>query len=221
VARTSASRPSSSRIESVGAEALARDAAWWRIYEQSFASPSREPVEVILKSLREGVGLAFRACDAAGTTIALATTHLLKQPPAVFLVYLAVDERDRGRGLGRRVLEHAWSASAARVREALGMIWEVDAAPAPGAEPSPEYRRRIAFYERCGAVLLSAGYRQPPVDGSTILPLQLMFRPAHAAARPDAETVHAMIRAMYAEKYLAMNGIPADLLASLEERSRR
>ena len=170
--------------------------------------------------MREGVGLALRASDEGGTTIGLATTHLLKQPAAVFLVYLAVDAHHRGRGLGRQLLEHAWSESLARSRDALGMIWEVDAAPPPGAEPTPEYRRRIGFYERCGAALLPAPYLQPPVDGSTILPLQLMFRPAHGASPPDAETVRAMIRAMYAEKYHAMNGIPADLLSSLLERSR-
>src|SRR6185503_1294380 len=143
-----------------------------------------------------------------------------KQPAVVFLVYLAVAPAQRGRGLGRRFLEFAWSASSARLAGAIGMVWEVDAAPAPGAEPTREYRRRIGFYERCGASLLSQAYVQPPVDGRTILPLQLMFRPAQAEARPDAETVHAMIRAMYAEKYHAMNGIPAELLASLEERSR-
>jgi hypothetical protein len=69
--------------------------------------------------------------------------------------------------------------------------------------------------------LLPAPYLQPPVDGSTILPMQLMFRPAHGASPPDAETVRAMIRAMYAEKYHAMNGIPIEVLSALTERSRR
>ena len=78
------------RLECVPSDALAGDAAWWRIYEESFASAAREPAEVILRSVREGVGLALRAADASGTTIALATTHLLKRPAAVFLVYLAV-----------------------------------------------------------------------------------------------------------------------------------
>ena len=146
---------------------------------------------------------------------------MLQQPAAVFLVYLAVDARHRGLGLGRQVLEHAWSESLARSRDALGMIWEVDAAPPPGAEPTEGYRRRLAFYERCGAALLPAPYLQPPVDGSTILPMQLMFRPPHGASPPDAETVRAMIRAMYAEKYHAMNGIPIEVLSALTERSRR
>jgi hypothetical protein len=169
--------------------------------------------------VREGKGLALRASDESGT-IGLATTHLLRQPAAVFLVYLAVDARHRGRGLGRQLLEHAWSESLARSRDALGMIWEVDAAPPPGAEPTEGYRRRLAFYERCGAALLPAPYLQPPVDGRTILPMQLMFRPAADGSPPNAETVRAMIHAMYVEKYHAMNGIPAEQLAALEARCR-
>jgi GNAT superfamily N-acetyltransferase len=207
------------RLECVPSDALAGDAAWWRIYEESFASAAREPAEVILKSVREGVGLALRARDASGT-IALATTHLLRAPPAVFLVYLAVAESHRGRGLGQQLLEFAWSESAARSRDALGMVWEVDALPDPVRGPSQAYRRRIGFYERLGGSLLSQPYLQPPVDGSTILPLQLMFRPVQDAVPPDAETVHALIHAMYEEKYHAMNGIPADVLASLLERVR-
>jgi len=96
----------------------------------------------------------------------------------------------------------------ARSRDALGMIWEIDG-------------RRPGFHERCGGLALPQPYLQPPVDGSTLLPMQLMFRPSHGASPPDAETVRAMIRAMYAEKYHAMNGIPIEVLSALSERSRR
>jgi GNAT superfamily N-acetyltransferase len=102
-------------IECMSAEELCCDETWWRIYKDSFPASEREPPEVILKSLLHGVGMAFRACR-KGVTSGLATTHLLKDPAAVFLVYLAVARGERSQGIGGELLRSAWEAGAERFR---------------------------------------------------------------------------------------------------------
>src|SRR5262245_40175541 len=139
------------RLERVAAEELSRDEAWWGIYADSFPAPEREPAEVILRSVRARTGLAVRA-RLDGRSVGLATTHLLRQPASVFLVYLAVERGLRGAGLGRELLDFAWTASAAELRSAgrepMGMIWEVDPLDESAIAAQPERSRRIAFFER-------------------------------------------------------------------------
>jgi len=118
-------------FDSPGPEELSADLAWWRIYEDSFPPSEREPAGVILDSVRRGVGLAIRA-RFQDSTIGLATTHLLRQPPAVFLVYLAIDRAHRDRGLGGALLDHACRASAA---------WPSSSVAALRSSPNPTSSR--------------------------------------------------------------------------------
>lgn len=192
-------------FDSPSPDELSADQPWWQLYEASFPPAEREPAEVILESVRRGVGLAIRA-RSQDSTIGLATTHLLLQPPAVFLVYLAIHPDHRSRGLGSALLDYAWRASAARLRDRgldpLGMIWEVDP---PSDTPSA---RRVAFFQRCGASLLPQPYLQPPVDGIAPIPMRLMYL-------PNPETIDALIRTIYSEKYAATNHLPEAILHQL------
>ena len=204
-------------FECLTAEGLAGDRAWAEIYQDSFPASEREPFGVIVESVRRGVGQALSA-RAGGETVALATTHLLKSPPVVFLVYLATAGTSRGRGRGGALLEYAWRAGAERLAaegsDALGMVWEVDApSETRDAEELRVRERRIAFFGRHGGLLLPRPYAQPPVDGVAPVPMRLMFRPAEGRGLPDAALTEALVRAIYFEKYQSVNGIP---VASLE-----
>ncbi len=198
-------------FDSPGPDELAADQAWWQIYQDSFPPTEREPAEVILDSLRRNVGLALRA-RLQDATIGLATTHLLLRPPAVFLVYLAIDRAHRDCGLGSALFDHAWRASAARLRDRrldpLGMIWEVDPPSDPRAPDAAARARRVAFFQRCGASLLPQPYLQPPVDGIAPVPMQLMYL-------PSPEKIDALIHSIYFEKYAAANHLPEDILHHL------
>jgi len=197
---------------------LAGDRSWWKVYEESFPSCEQEPNEIILKSLRCGVGLSFRL-RSQGCTVGIATTHLLLQPPAVFLVYLAIDRDHRQQGLGRPLLEYACSTSAARLGELglepLGMIWEADTINDTQSVKAEDRVRRVRFFERLGAFLLPNLYLQPPVDGIAPVRMQLMYRPAKGRQFPSNSTVTALIRAIYFEKYGAVNHIPVETLNQL------
>ena len=209
-----------SAVEGLTADELRVDDTWWRIYEDSFPASEREPSEVILESVQRGVGMVFRA-RRQGVTFGLATTHLLKDPAAVFLVYLAVAREERNRGAGGELLQSAWQLGAARLRahglQPVGLIWEVDA-PQPAAGDAEARQRRFAFFQRNGGHLLERSYLQPPVDGIAAVPMSLMFRSAEGEGTPTAETVDALVRAIYFDKYGAINKIDRSILEDLLSR---
>jgi GNAT superfamily N-acetyltransferase len=204
-------------IECLSAEELCCDETWWQIYKDSFPASEREPPEVILKSLLHGVGMAFRACR-QGVTSGLATTHLLRDPAAVFLVYLAVARGERSQGIGGELLRSAWEAGAERFRaqllQPIGLTWEVDP-PQCACGEGDAIERRIAFFQRHGGQLLQRPYLQPPVDGIAAVPMKLMFRPAKGEGTPTPEVVEGLVRGIYFDKYEAINGIDRGILGKL------
>jgi GNAT superfamily N-acetyltransferase len=196
-------------LDCPAAEELEADGAWWEIYDEAFPASEREPRGVVSGSVARGVAVAARLRD-RGRTCGLGSAHLLRDPPSVFLVYLAVEAQRRGHGLGVRLLEHVWQTAAARMAEPpLGMVWEVDL-PALATQPAEVERRarRIGFFRRCGGVLLARPYAQPPLSpGAAPVPMGLMVR--------GALDIERAVRAIYFEKYGAQNGISAELLESL------
>lgn len=191
---------------------VAKDKDFWAIYKSSFPPNEMEPAEVILRSLRKGSGMTFRA-RSRGKTLGIATTHLLQSPAAVFLVYLAIDEAHRSSGCGGALFDYTWTCSAARLRahgrEAIGMIWEVD------PDDSDQSRRRIAFFERHGGVILERRYLQPPVNGPDAVPMRLMFLPRPGGVVPERATMDALVRGIYFEKYYGVNRISKEALTRL------
>lgn len=188
------------------------------MYDEAIPSEEREPREVIAESIRRGVGVAavLRQGERA---VAMATVHLLRDPDAVFLVYLAVRRDLRGGGLGGRTLEAVLAAGRARLRDAgvepVGGVWECDdPARAEGAERERR-ERRLRFFAHHGGRVLDAPYIQPPVDGVNPVPMVLVWRPWTV----DAPEVRPLVDAIYDQKYGAVNGIPSPLLDKLRQSS--
>ena len=76
-------------FDSPSADTLLADGAFWQLYDSAFPSTEREPRSVILETLRRGDGVAVRARHGV-RTIGLALAHMLRLPPVLFVVYLAV-----------------------------------------------------------------------------------------------------------------------------------
>lgn len=206
-------------------EELVQDYSWWKIYEDSFPVNEREPREVILHSVEFNVGVAVGA-SSNGQTIGLATTHLLKEPPAVFLVYLALASNWRSHGIGADLLEFAWGTSEAKLAQqglkARGLIWEVKSTTQEcQGEELLNGHRRVSFFRRCGGETLPGLYLQPPVDGIAPVPMDLMFRPSAQLKTPEPGEIDRLVRAMYFEKYGFINGIPRALLKALLAQRER
>jgi GNAT superfamily N-acetyltransferase len=206
-------------FDSPSAETLTGDSDSWKLYDSSIPSNEREPRSVILASLRKGVAFAIRA-RAGARTIGLAITHMLREPPTLFLIYLAVAPELRSRHIGANLFEKVWTLGSEQYLKwglrAAGVVWEVDIPErASNNEELQQRRRRIAFFARLGAHLLRWPYVQPPVDGVASVPMHLMFRPAPGGSLPDDSAISALVRAIYFEKYGEANGIPGPLLEKL------
>jgi hypothetical protein len=206
-------------ISILTAENLLSDSSWWEIYNEAFPLTEREPPQVIVNSIEKGLGQAFIA-RSNGETIGIATTHLLKNPPTVFLVYLATKRGLRGQGCGGELLEYSWETGCKELSDhgyhASGLVAEVDAPDQSDNSEEKHVRvRRIAFFARHGFQTLPQAYTQPAVDGTTTVPMQLIFRPAKAFERPDSTFTDGLVRAIYLEKYHAANGISEESLMSL------
>jgi len=206
-------------IEAATPAALGDDAGFWQLYATSFAAAEREPAEVILRSIEQGPGFTLRAL-ADGRTVGLATGHVLEEPAATFLVYLAVDPAWRSRHLGRALFDAVDRSGAARLSEqgrvTSGIAWEIDD-PAADVNPSEQNVRqgRLSFFEKLGGRMLETPYLQPPVDGHTLVPMRLMFRSAVGQDLPTGPSADQLIRAIYFEKYHAINNIPSSTLERL------
>ena len=208
------------RHERLDETALSRDQGFWNIYRGSFPACEQEPEAVIATSVRLKTGMAFRSV-LSGATIAMATTHLLRRAPAVFLVYLAVDAGQKGRGTGGNLLEFIHADARLSAPGGLGLVWETERPEDAGDESERTVReRRLAFFQRHGAVVAARDYRQPALDGVAPVPMNLLFRPAEPGSSLEPAHIQALIRAIYFEKYGELNGISTrhleDLLAGVQ-----
>src|SRR5271169_5578932 len=152
-------------FDSPSADALASDADFWQLYDSSFPSCEREPRNVILNSLRQGLGFTLRA-RVGVRTVGLASAHLLREPPVLFLVYLTVALEVRSRHVGATLFEKVWASGSERYSESgqspKGMVWEVDIPERISREEEfQQSRRRIAFFARLGGHVLPGHYVQP------------------------------------------------------------
>ena len=214
--------PDSIAIEHVDALSLEADADFWRIYDESFPASERDSRTVVLATAAEGAGFALRI-RRHQTTIGLLVAHMLRNPAVIFIVYLAVDPQWRAHRLGSTLLEAAETLGSrlfeAEGQTGQGMVWEIDdPSDAVDADERVIRLRRRRFFERAGGHALDVPYLQPPIDGHSIVPMQLMHKSSDAATIPPPGA-RKLVRAIYDQKYRAMNGIPGSALAELLRRS--
>ncbi|QNF33887.1 hypothetical protein HUW51_14580 [Adhaeribacter swui] len=199
---------------------LTADTDWWNLYSKTFATEEQEPPQAILDSLDQGVGLAFRVTTRE-KTIGMATVHLLTNPSAVFLVYLAIEPAARNKQIGSLFFDYIYQTGAAKLKErgylSVGFVWEVSANPSASLTENQTYSRKINFFQQNGGTVLPYRYFQPPINGDTAVPMQVMFRPGDEGVTFEATNPAALIQAMYYEKYAAINYINPELIEELLE----
>jgi hypothetical protein len=172
-----------------------------RILLDSFPPGERDEPAEILRSVEQGVRRCVTAFDGE-RLIGFAVLLPLRSADAVLLEYLAVERSVRSAGIGGELFDRTVTFLAASSAPPSGLIFEVDPPElAEGAEGVTR-RRRIAFYERHGAHLLSRvqGYRVPSTDDARELPYLLMWRPL-GVEQPTREQLRQTVGAVLQEDY--------------------
>lgn len=125
-----------------------------------------------------------------------------------FLRYFAVGPR--GGGAGSRLL--AALADLLRAEGQRVLIWDVEDPDEPGlaAARVEEHRRRIAFYERAGGVLLPVADHRPPHEDGHAPRLRLMALSLDGGPLPAARDV---VLGVYRWRYGCSAAHPATLAA--------
>jgi len=142
------------------------------IYCAAFEAPWEMPAAELTAFARDRVGdnLLGRAAAFvdAGMPVGLALSTYLAQSNLLHLKYLAVDSARRNQGLGTILLRDTIAAGE-RIAQAAGragcagVLLEVELpdSPPPTADRTLR-RRRIAFYERHGALHTTVPFPRPP-----------------------------------------------------------
>ena len=172
-----------------------------RILVESFPAEERDEPGHVLASIEAGVRRCFMA-HSAGRLVGLAVVLPLRTASAVLLEYLAVDPLARGGGLGGELFERVVVDLHAADSPPDGLIFEVDPPEEAAGDERQIRLRRIAFYERHGAVLITGvgTYRAPSLTGSGEVPYRLMWRPVKVDL-PDTSHLLQVIRAVLVEDY--------------------
>lgn len=211
-------------IERVDAIGLAADLRFWRLYDETFPVAERDPVPVVLATSELPVGFVLRAQNSK-ETVGFAVAHQLRAVSVTFLVYLAVEPTSRRQHIGTALLsaieslgQYNFEAGGTRSR---GVVWEIDDPyqDVSGTERVVRSARR-EFFERSGATMLDVPYVQPPLNGCAPVPMRLMFREDPQATSQGPPDVDLIVRAIYAEKYQALNGIPQTVTDRLRISAR-
>jgi GNAT superfamily N-acetyltransferase len=166
------------------------------IYEASFSPSLRESFPALMEPVMTGRAALYLA-SAKGRIGGFALASPLGMTGVNYLAYLAVDSDQRGQGIGgalfRLVLEDAY-----RLRGDTELLWEVERPPT-GAGPKDLNLRRIAFYERLGAVLLDLvrDFRMPNLAGPGTVPAALMWTSVLGRPKPAADEIETYVVALF------------------------
>ena len=188
------------RAIKVGGSRGEANTAWWTIYRASFPDLERESERVLLDAVATERSMAAEARQNGGT-VGIAATTLLRNPPAVFLSYIATAPGAQGGGIGGALLAYAWSEGA----QALAGSGHLDACliaevEKPVLAERPEdvahRERRVRFFCRHGGIALSRAYYQPPLSGAAAIPLHLIYFDNGRHGEPDADRQDQLVRAI-------------------------
>lgn len=187
--------------EAIGPEAARQFRA---IYEASFPPAERDDPISLLASIASGERTCHLAVDEADV-VGFAVALPLKDVPAFFLEYLAVEPTNRNQGIGQLLLHHVRSRLAEHDGKIAGAIFEVERPEDAIVEEQDLRRRRIGFYLRNGAFVVGCAdrYRAPRLDDHGTLAFQLMWLPVvgNTSSAPKGELLRRCVSAILTQSY--------------------
>jgi ribosomal protein S18 acetylase RimI-like enzyme len=173
--------------------------AWLDLYETAFPPNERILVSEILRSFGNPKNDKYRdthmdaILDGNGLFIGMAMYQLPSDNPAAVLWYIAVKADQRSQGWGSKIYDGILSQINPEIYKAL--VYEVEIPGEVGSSPDAE--RRIRFYQKNGAKLLtgihyiqSVGWHQPTT------PMHIMVHPLQPMG---AETAYELASGIFGD----------------------
>ena len=193
------------------------DRAFASVYESSFPNEDCEETADLLAGIREQGRRAVAWMDPE--LRGMATWMPLDVPGVTFLEYMAVDEPARNGGLGGAMLEAIFALFHAETGDGW-VVWEVQQPYAAAGAERDLRARRIAFFERHGAEVLTGAplYRAPRFDGPGSLPFHVMARRIpEAGGQLEGADLQAVVKSLLVDGYNVRgdSGFVANVLADL------
>ncbi|MBW5446272.1 GNAT family N-acetyltransferase [Cohnella sp. CFH 77786] len=113
-----------------------------RIYRASFPQSGRKP-DAVIQAMFDRRMAYLHTESIEDRVTAMAITGVIPQANVLLIDYLAVAGEVRGRGIGRRLVQHiaGWAREEKRL---AGIILEAE------ADPGEENEERFRFWQRCG-----------------------------------------------------------------------
>ena len=150
--------------------------------------------------------------------VCMATAHYLADVNSGYIVYIAADPKERGKGLGKQTLlkiEELLNDDAIKAGHLSLMGIFLETEREIDAENEEEYREnvnRLQFFHHLGfSPVKDYHYVQPPLyNGQTPVPLYLALKPLNG--REEEFDFGQVVKAMYYEKYYKMNKISLSVL---------
>ncbi len=192
------------------------------LYHDCFPEYVREDECVFYESIKQRDNNApnkfhFLVGIVNNKVICFSTAHYLAEVNCGYIVYIAADPKERGKGLGKQTLlkiEELLNKDALDAGQTFlkGIFLETEREI--DAENEEEYKEnvnRLQFFNRAGFTpIKDFPYVQPPLySGQTPVPLYLAFKPLTCKENFDYGQV---VKAIYHEKYHKMNKISLSVL---------
>jgi GNAT superfamily N-acetyltransferase len=177
------------------------DRAFARVYESSFPNGDCEDTAELLAGVGELGRRAVAWMDPGLRGIA--TWMPLSVPGVTFLEYMAVAEPARNNGLGGAMLKEIFALLHAESGEGW-VVWEVQQPYAAVGAERDLRTRRVGFFERHGAEVLTGAplYRAPRFDGPGSLPFHVMARPIPASGgQLEGTELQAVVKSLLVDGY--------------------
>lgn len=164
---------------------------WLDLYEIAFPPEERVPVSWFLRLIgdkRQGASPNSHiqaVLDGSGCFVGLLRYDLCDQPGVAYLWYIAIVPEARGAGIGAACFnEVVRRASEAGLRAVLFEVEIPDHFDDPNRRDNA--RRRIEFYRRLGALLLTGTSYIQRVPNQPEIPLHIMVRPIKPVTAREA-----------------------------------
>jgi GNAT superfamily N-acetyltransferase len=174
-----------------------------QIYEASFPAGERNDTAGLLSKVLAGTRDCCLAVD-DGQLLGFAVVLPLAGYPVAFLEYLAVAPEARNAGIGSRILIRMRQGLADTVKSNIeGVLFEVDRPEDADGSQRELRRRRIAFYQRHGAVIVhdATEYRAPVPVGGTLPYFLMWLAVAQGAPPPAGAYLKDCVTAIYDQSY--------------------